>query len=105
MFEAITIQAGQAKAYQDSVYVYDVHSDMPEEWVKAKCLADYGCGAKQEHHAGPEQHSGAFGLYLKSTPICAYPPCGFPFGLDPFYSFRMVDEGHYRFMVTLPYTG
>jgi len=86
MFTAKQTRCGQARAYQDSVYSWDIESDLPKDEVIAKALAELGRGVNPANIS--TQHSGA---------------CGFPFGLDSFYSFSQMATGLYRFTVTEPY--
>lgn len=80
------------RPYCDSVYVYDVESDEPEAQVREHCL-------KNVHRVNPgnERRGDSHGGH-----------CGFPFGLEPYYSFSPLGVarfgvGRYRFSVTVPY--
>ena len=89
MFKKTCIRAGQARAYQDSVYEYAIESDLPIEEVRTKCLTEvYKCNP--ENTQPDLRHTGA---------------CGFPFGLDNFYTFKQTGEGKYSYTVTSPYCG
>ena len=86
MFTAKQTRCGQARAYQDSVYSWDIESDLPKDEVIAKALAELGRGVNPANIS--TRHSGA---------------CGFPFGLSSFYSFSQVSGEKYTFTVTEPY--
>jgi hypothetical protein len=87
MIEHKVLRAGQARAYQDSVYDYEVTSDESFEAVKQHCITKiYKVDPTKELPAA--KHDGA---------------CGWPFGLNPYYSFREINKGVYRYTVTSPF--
>lgn len=87
MFKSKCVRSGQARAYQDSVYGYEIESDQTPEEVKLICLTEiHKCN--QKYIVNINDHTGA---------------CGFPFGLDSFYSFEDHKNGTYTYIVTEPY--
>ena len=89
MFEVERVRGGQVGTYQDSVYIYKVRSDLPMDEVKQRCLDELGPVNPKNEKPG-HTHNGA---------------CGFPFGLDAFYTFMNTGENEYKHQVTCPFTG
>lgn len=89
MIEYKTIRAGQARAYEDSVYEYEITAseDMPAEEVKEYCLTVLSKMNPENEKPG-YRHDGH---------------CGWPFGLDSFYSFTKISPGKYNYTITSPY--
>ena len=81
------LRSGQARAYQDSVYSYEiiVTDGATDEEVWDLCQREL---KKANHRKDGHQHSGA---------------CGFPFGLESFGSLRFVGACKYIYTVTMPY--
>lgn len=81
------LRAGQARAYQDSVYDFEITSDEPENIVKTYCLTKLR-RVKTENEKKGYTHNGT---------------CGFEFGLNSFYTFNKFGENKYRYTVTEPF--
>ncbi len=80
------IRYGQASAYQDSVYEYEIDPQgATEEEVLAYCQK---LRPSPNRHADDHYHNGS---------------CGFPFGLWSFYSLKKLSSGFYRYSVTEPF--
>lgn len=74
---------GQVAAYKDSIYSYEIESDMSAGLVKHFCTRKL----KKAEHEGTD-FSGS---------------CSFPFGLNPFYSFTKTGDNSYKYIVCQPY--
>ena len=77
------VSSGQVAAYKDSIYAYEIESDMREFEVKDFCIRQL----KKAEHEG-SNFSGC---------------CAFPFGLNSFYSFTKIGANSYRYRVCDPY--
>lgn len=88
MIESKCLRSGQARAYQDSVYDYEITSDEGTEKTKEHCLTNI-------QKCNPENQTGDFRNHSGA--------CGFPFGLESFYTFEELGGGKYRYTVTRPY--
>jgi hypothetical protein len=87
MIDHKVLRAGQAKAYHDSVYDYEITSDEPEAKVREHCITILR-KVRPEYEVKGYSHTGT---------------CGFPFGLSSFYTFAKTGENRYRYTVTSPY--
>ena len=87
VFEVDVLRSGQARAYQDTVKVFEITSNLPEDEVKSRCVTEVYSVDSARELAG-YAHTGA---------------CGFPFGLKSFYTFIEVSEGKFRYTVTIPF--
>ena len=80
------LESGQQRPYADSIYKYEIESELYEGKIKEFCVK-FLCPATHEGGGG---FSGA---------------CSFPHGLDSYYSFEKISENKYRYKVCQPYTG
>ena len=81
------VSGGQLRPYSDSVYVFEVTSDKPEDEVEKHCTQEVKrCNNKSQG-----------GRFDGS--------CSFPFGLNSYYKFSKVTDNKYRYTVCEPYTG
>lgn len=87
MFKSKCVRSGQARVYEDSVYKYEIESDHTPEEVKQICLTEIR-KCNPANSVNRNTHTGA---------------CGFPFGLDSFYSFEDHKNGTFTYTVTKPY--
>jgi hypothetical protein len=87
MIEKKILRSGQARRYQDSVYEYEIKSDEGFDKTKEHCLSVV-CKCNVENEKKDYIHDGS---------------CGFPFGLDSFYTFTDQGKGVYRYTVTHPF--
>jgi len=76
---------GQVRPYADSVYEYEIESDLKEAKVRKFCTEIL----KPSENIG----SGFTGA------------CSFPFGLNSYYSFWKTGDNSYNYKVCCPYTG
>lgn len=81
------LTSGQVGEYKDSIYEFEIESNLPPAEVKRFCL-DFLSSAENEVTSGT--FDGA---------------CGFPFGLETYYMFSLMAEGNYKYVVCKPYTG
>lgn len=89
MIKSERVRGGQVRSYGDSVYQYKIESDQPAGEVKQHCLTElYPCNP--ENTRPGLTHNGA---------------CGFPFGLDSYYTFTDHGNGKFTYTVTSPYCG
>lgn len=81
-----TIQSGQNRAYEDSLYKYRIESSFPAASVKEYCLTQlHPCKNSCQERNQFQGH------------------CGFPFGLDTFYYFREESAGVFEYWVCSPF--
>jgi len=81
------LRAGQVRPYADSVYEYEIESNIHENQVKEFCftfLKRVNSKNKGNNFSGN---------------------CSFPYGLSAYYQFTKVEEGKYLYTVCNPYTG
>ena len=82
----IFIRSGQAGPYKDSVSVFEF--DAKNEVDALAGLKELGYDIK--NRLDGVIHDGS---------------CGFPFGLEDFYSLEQIGQGRYRCSITSPYCG
>ena len=82
------IRTGQSGKYTDSIYEYKVYSDQPEHDVEKFC----------KEFIRPATHKARIGDNFNGR-------CGYPYGLESFYSFQKIGENTYRYLVCYPYNG
>ena len=86
-FKVKNIRYGQVASYKDSIYEYEVISEVPESEVEKHCITEVKpCKNKSQ---GSSFHGS----------------CSFPFGLNSYYKFNKVADNTYRYTVCSPYTG
>ena len=81
------ISSGQIAAYCDSVQIFEVVSKLPADKVLTHCL-DNVRKVRRERHDNDSLLDGH---------------CGWPFGLNIFYTFRKKSKDVYLYAVTNPY--
>jgi len=81
------IRGGQVRPYADTIYEYEIISEMREEEVKRFCKTFLGA--------------------CKNEGSCFNGSCGFPFGLEPYCKFEKDEEveNKYNYKICYPYTG
>lgn len=81
------LQAGQIRPYADSIYEYEVKTEIHENQVKEFCFNFLKrVSPKNKGH----DFSGS---------------CNFPYGMNSYYTFRKKEENTYMYKVCCPYTG
>ncbi len=87
IIEVLCTKSGQQRAYQDSLYFYEIltEKEVTDEQVWAFCQENV---KKAHNRADGESHTGN---------------CGFPFGLYPYGSLKMLGPGQWSYKVTYPY--
>ncbi len=78
--------SGQVRLHADSIYRYEVSSNLSEEEVKRFCTT----------FLYPSKNEGG-GTFNGS--------CDFPHGLDSFYKFEKIGDNKYEYTICRPYTG
>jgi hypothetical protein len=84
----VLTHAGQKKAYGDSIYEYHISSDRPASEVEKVCREDI-------RNAIP--HAEWQADYRQ-------PGCSMEKAFRPYYEFRPLGDGKYRYVVTMLYT-
>ena len=84
--KVVTKHSGQVRPYGDSVYDFEITSGMSPGEILALCKKYLYNSNNRKDDA---THNGS---------------CGFPFGLESFFSFVKIGENKYRYTVTEPYT-
>lgn len=85
------VRQGQQRAYQDSVYEYEIScpQEISDEEVKKYCVGTLR-RVNPENEKKGYNHNGC---------------CGFEYGLESFFTFSKLSPGKYKYTVTSPYTG
>jgi hypothetical protein len=87
-FDAKSVRSGQVRPYGDTVSEWSVESDGTPEEVMAQCLRELAPNMP---------------VAQRSAECHSHGTCGFPFGLDSFYTFAPRSNGTFRFCVVWPY--
>jgi hypothetical protein len=90
MFVTKCIKSGQAGPRKDSVWQYEIESDLPATEVLLQCTLNLGRGVNPANRCNQmSQHNGS---------------CEYPFGLDSFYAIIETADGRWMFSMVQPYT-
>lgn len=81
------LSSGQVRPYADSIYTYEIESNLGDEQTKRLCTTFIRRSTNEK--PGGRYDGGS----------------GFPFGLESFFKFAKIKDGEYRYTVCEPYTG